>query len=193
MSVVVLLLSLSIGAYRYATTRAELNRSIVSHAGMLRCIEAYKAEFNDYPAPVNPDVTVTIDGVKFSVAGAMLLYQILSGDGTDQMVAGGKPSDGTIENDEPSSLALGLEWVKWKEVDGHRFTIDPHGHPYQYEKGGSADAVNPTYDAWSYDGDTATLGLRDAATKRDPAKTTRWIKNFPLQNFSGAPEPGTRK
>ena len=166
------------------------NSSIVGHASVIRCIEAYKTELNEYPAPANPDVTVTIDGVKFPVGGAMMIYQIVGGDGDDQIAAfaaGGKPSDGLVENDQFSSYTIGVDWIKWKEVEGRRFAVDSYGHPYQYEKGGSPDAVNPTFDVWSYGGDSTTFGLRDAATKRDPVKTARWIKNFPLQVVEASP------
>jgi hypothetical protein len=189
-ALVVLVGSLAVGARRFADEKAALNAGVVSHARVMGVLERYKTEFQDYPAPARPDETVVIDGRTFPVGAAMMFYQILSGDGTDQISVSsttGKPSDGTIDNDEPSSLALGLEWFPWKHLDGRWFAVDVHGHPFQYQKGGTPDAVNPTYDLWSYNGDASAIGLHDAATKRDPVKTARWIKNFPIK--AAVPEP----
>jgi hypothetical protein len=178
-ALVVLVGSLAAGARRFADEKAVLNAGIVSHARVIGVLERYKTEFQDYPAPARPEETVVIDGRTFPVGAAMMFYQILSGDGTDQISVSsttGKPSDGTIDNDEPSTLALGLEWFPWKHVDGRWFAVDVHGHPFQYQN-----------DLWSYNGDASAIGLHDAATKRDPVKTARWIKNFPIK--PAVPEP----
>ena len=183
LAIVILLGSLALGSWNFANQRAVRNDCIVGHSRILGVLEAYKAEFQDYPAPAHPDETVTIDGKTFPVGAAMMLYQIMSGDGTNEIStssATGKPSDGNIENDEPSKLALGLEWFPWKLHDGRWFATDALGHPFQYQKGGTPDAMNATFDLWSCMGDPDTIGKIDAATKRDPAKTARWIKNFPI-------------
>lgn len=183
-ALVVLLASLAAGARRFVNERVVLNSSIVSHARLIGAMERYKTEFQDYPSPAHPDETVSIDGKTFPVGAAMMFYQILSGDGTDQISisgATGKPSDGAVDNDEPSKVAIGLEWFPWKNVDGRWFAVDAFGHPFQYDKGGTPEAVNATFDLWSYGGDSNTIGLRDAATKRDPAKIAKWIKNFPVE------------
>ena len=182
-ALVVLVASFAAGARRFANERSVRNSCIVTHARILGFLEAYKREYQDYPTAAHPAETVMIDGQAFPVGAAMMLYQIMSGDGTDQIgapAATEKASDGTLDNDEPVKVGGGLGWFSWKVVDGRRFAADALGHPFQYEKGGSPDAVNPTFDLWSCMGDRATIGKRDAATKRDPAKTAAWIKNFPI-------------
>jgi hypothetical protein len=190
LALIALLASLAAGARRFADERSVRNKCIVSHAGILGFLEAYKTEYQDYPMAAHPEETVVIDGQAFPVGAAMMLYQIMSGDGTDQVgmpAPTAKPSDGTLDNDELPKVGGGFDWFSWKLVDGRRFAADALGHPFQYEKGGSPDAVNSTFDLWSCMGDRATIGRRDAATKRDPVKTAAWVKNFPIEAAAAEP------
>ena len=191
-ALVSLLVSFAAGARKFANERSVRNSCIVTHARILGFLEAYKTEYQDYPMAAHPDETVVIDGQTFPVGAAMMLYQVMSGDGTDQVgtpAPTAKASDGTLDNDEPPKIGGGFDWFSWKLVDGRRFVADALGHPFQYEKGGSPDAVNPSFDLWSCMGDRATIGKRDAATKRDPSKTANWVKNFPIEPA----QPGMEK
>lgn len=177
-----LLLSLAIGAHSFATSTALRNRTIVMHKGILNAMEVFKTEHQVYPEPAHPGETATLDSGSFQVGGAMMLYQLLSADGTDQIkpaVSAATASDGrTDENEAARVLFPGMEPGMWREVDGRYVLIDSYGHPFQFSKGGTPGAVNETFDVWSFGGDVRRTADLDETAKRDGAITGRWIKNF---------------
>ncbi|HSJ01387.1 MAG TPA: hypothetical protein VK956_02995, partial [Verrucomicrobium sp.] len=61
---------------------------------------------------------------------------------------------------------------------GQRILIDGYGRPFQYTVGGSTNAVNSTYDLWSYGDVEPGPVSEDLETKKSPTKSVTWIKNW---------------
>lgn len=181
-AIVGLLLSLAIGAHSFATSVAMRNRTVLRHARILSALEAFKVEHQVYPEPAHPSETAAIDGATYRIGGARMLYQLLSGDGNDEIKPAGaslKASNGKVDSDEPGkAFSAGLNSEDWRVIDGRYFMIDSFGYPFQYDRGGASGAVNATFDIWSFAGDQKHLSDLGAEAKRDPGITAGWIKNF---------------
>lgn len=111
-----------------------------------RVLEAYKNEYGNYPRPVN--------GVTDPVAVAKMLYQAVTGDGTDMIdSAAPTPSDG--EAGTEGMAFVGPWFVSQKElltiVHPERYLMDPWGNPYRYIRGDESAATKNTtsFDLWS--------------------------------------------
>lgn len=180
-AIIGLLISLTLGAMDYAGKTALRNKTVMTHRALLLTLENYKTEFLEYPAASNPTRQAMIDGREFAIGGATMLYQMMSGDGSNEIARTkdtGKPSDGTVENDDPARVMMDLADLPWKEAGGQRYVADAYGHPFQYMRADEPGAVNETFDLWSYAGEAGASGKRDAAAKADAVAARRWITNF---------------
>lgn len=165
------------------------NKTTVSLAAIKSDLEQYKEKYGYYPEPaVEAQKEVgTFDGVTMNSGMAAMLYQAITGDGSDYLKSEGKgaPSDGIVDAQEVgnsinSNLPPRMIFFrgKGKGVPGPRYLVDGYGRPFQYTKGGHPDAVNERYDAWSYGDAPDGLASGDLATKNDSQKTASWIKNW---------------
>jgi hypothetical protein len=183
-AVLLMLVSLSLGGYRHAQKTHSRVTTVFTHAGCLRVLEEVKAATGDYPEPAHPDATAIIGGKLYRIGGAMMLYQLLSLDGANEVkgtASTGKPSNGTLTDDGavvPVWPNLIQNPQAWRLVDGHYFLVDDFGHPMQYQKGGTPDAVNPTFDLWSTAEDSEGANQYSSAIKSNAVLTAKWIKNF---------------
>ncbi len=185
-AVVLMLVSLSLGGCRHAQTTFSRTATVFTHAGVLRVLEDTKTAKGDYPEPSHPEATALIDGKSYNIGAAMMLYQLLSLDGSNEVKATattGKPSNGTLADDgvgttPPPWPDLIQSPRCWRVVDGHYFLVDDFGHPMQYQKGGTPGAVNATFDAWSIAEDSEGSNDFTVEMKTNPTVTARWIKNF---------------
>ena len=185
-AIIALLAALTLGGFQYAQQAAGRNKTTASLAAIKSGLEQYKEKFGEYPAPTDDAKADkgTFGGVEVNRGGGGMLYQALTGDGNNFIklsAASSTVSDGKVEPDEiPNSINSNLPpQMIMKATSGtDRYLIDGFGRPIQYTKGGEADAVNPTYDIWSYghmDRGTVTADLN---TKKDATKTATWIKNW---------------
>lgn len=182
--VAVLLISLVSGAWRFAMQTAARNRTAVIHSGVLNALEVFKSQpqIGVYPEPAHPDATMVIDGKTVRIGGAMMLYQLISGDGTSEIMPGGDPakvSNGRTDDDDPARILVAdLPKNEVLVSEGRYLLIDARGHPLQYVPGGKNETVGANFDLWSYGGDAATLGEHRIEIRRDPAATAKWVKEF---------------
>lgn len=179
----------SIGSLPRSHRATGRNKTTASLAAIKSGLEQYKEKHGYYPeSAVEAQKEVgTFDGVTMSSGMAAMLYQAITGDGSDYLKSEGKgaPSDGIVDAQEVvnsinSNLPPQMIFSRGrgKGVPGPRYLVDGYGRPFQYTKGGHPDAVNERYDAWSYGDAPDGLASGDLATKNDSQKTATWIKNW---------------
>ncbi len=195
MAIIALLAALSFGGFQAAMQSAYRSRTTATLSAISSALEQYKEKFGEYPDPAN---SATLGGSgNMRIGGAMMLYQAITGDGNDQIkLASGtvaKASDGDIDDTERPNVING-DFVPIKDNNGtwksklnatfvtstNQFMLtDGFGHPFLYEKGGSADAVNVTFDLWSIaHSTTMDATIYTLAVKQDGTKTASWLKNW---------------
>lgn len=195
MAIIALLAALSFGGFTYAMQAASRNRTTATLTALSSALEQYKEKFGEYPEAANP--TTAGGSGNMRIGGAMMLYQAITGDGTDQIKLAAttvtKPSDGTIDDTERANVING-DYVPIKDNNGswrsklnatfvtstNQFMlVDGFGHPFLYDKGGSTTAINATYDLWSIaHSTTMDDSIYTLAVKQDGTKTAQWIKNW---------------
>jgi hypothetical protein len=183
LSVVTLVMVLAKGAKDFAKEKTATLKDVELHAKILHVLDAHFTANKFDPTPAHPDETVEINGVTFKSGGSAMLYQILSGDGTDQIFETGKggiASDGSLENDDKEKETTPLTENEGVKINGKWLLVDSFGHPVQYQKGGTSEVLNPKYDVWLYGGDVRFTDRHDAAAKRDLGIMSKWIRNFSL-------------
>ncbi len=181
-AIIALLASLTIGAFSYATTAAARNRTSATHGAIMNSLEKYLQEQAEYPMPAAPDATAQFNNITYKAGGAEMLYQALSGDGTSAIQlasGGGRGSDGRIDDDEARYITMpDMPKETWIQVGGRYYVIDGFRRPFQYTKGGQANAVNPTYDLWSYAQDEQNTQDDSLGAKMNPQINAQWITNW---------------
>ncbi|MBX7211309.1 MAG: prepilin-type N-terminal cleavage/methylation domain-containing protein [Verrucomicrobiaceae bacterium] len=180
-SIIALLASMTMGAFSYAQRSAMRNRTTAMHRGIISGLENYHSEYGEYPTPASDGVTEKFGTKTYETGGAMMLYQALSGDGTDKLrLAGGGGSSSDNKWTEGEKMMLS-EMPKEFYTRGNSnvyMLLDAFGHPFQYTKGGTMNAVNPSYDLWSYGEDDMNTKSTDKTSKLTPKVSAKWIKNF---------------
>jgi len=181
-SILALLASLTIGMFKYAQTAASRNRTLTTHKALMGGLEKYQADFGEYPEPTDPNAQAEFNNIRYLSGGAEMLYQAMSGDGTNAIrISGGQStaSDGVIDDTESPNMKMSDMpkdiWIR----QGNRFYIvDGFRKPFQYTKGGDPQAVNPTYDLWSYGQDEHNTTEFSRTTKLNPQTVNKWITNW---------------
>ena len=115
-------------------------------------LEAYRSDFGEYPRPKLPKTFVKFGSVNYDISGALMLYQVLSGDGTDAIDCKLPPraSNGKIDDEElPYMKLTDMPRDMWKRIPEGYIIVDGYGHPVQYESA-NAETLNHTYDLWSF-------------------------------------------
>lgn len=182
-SIIALLSAMTMGAFTYAQRAAMRNRTTAAHRAIISGLENYNSEYGEFPSPASEGETSDqFPGKRnYNIAGAEMLYQALSGDGTDKIKLGsgtGAPSDGEWTKDEKMLLTDMPKEMFTQGGSNIYMLIDAFGHPFQYTKGGTTDAVNSTYDLWSYGEDDKNTMSMDKGVKEDATASAKWIKNF---------------
>ena len=187
-TIIAILAALTMGTFTFAQQSASRNRTTAGLSAIVNGLEIYKEKFGEYPAPVNTTSTGSGSSAGLRIGGALMLYQAITGDGFDNIAGADKAgskgpptSDGKVDDNERVNSIKGdlPKTMVLNTADGYML-IDGFGHPYQYEKGGTADAVNTTFDIWSFaqlDSARAASGY-SVATKKDEKATAVWIKNW---------------
>ena len=134
-------------------------------AAITAAIEQYKMLNAAYPRPVGGSTDPKIQ--------AGMLYQVLSGDGSDRIDGARPVASSDRQPGTESQVLLAAATVGRKKatmVHPDFYLIDPWGQPYRYQRGDEgADAVNKTtFDVWSE-------GTRYPDQEDDEEK---WITNW---------------
>ena len=156
---------------------AARNRAAAFHRAIISGLEQYHSDFGEYPKPMPRNREIELDGRRYQVDAALMLYQTMTGDGNDCITTSksGYPSDGKITNDE-------LKFAKLQDIPREMILqtpagyilVDSFGHPFQYSTG-NMDTVNTTFDLWSFAQDEPIKATR--TTKQSP-EAGHWIKNW---------------
>ena len=147
----------------------------------MSALENYRSTYGEYPAPVNPNMQTVIDGKIYDVAGALVLYQVLSGDGNDKILTKDRkahhPSDGIVSDLERKRAELKKlppEMIRLTSV-GY-LLVDAFGHPFQYSLAGPT-TINVNYDLWSFAQSSPPL-LLSKDVKQSDITACQWIRNW---------------
>ena len=145
-------------------------------------LERYNADFGEYPEPAMPESTAVFNNKTYRSGGAEMLYQAMSGDGTSAIklaTGGGKMSDGRVDDSEAPNVKLtDMPKEMWLLLNNRYYMIDGFRKPFQYTKGGQPDAVNPTYDLWSFGQDEQNIQDVTITIKTNPQINNKWITNW---------------
>ena len=179
-AIIALLAAMTFGAFSYAQNAAMRDRTTAVHRAIVSGLERYNSEFGEYPEPSSAATTRSFNGRSYTTGGALMLYQALSGDGSNaiQIAAGGTPSDGRWDTGEKMLMNEMPREIYMYQGSNIYMLLDGFSHPFQYTKGGTPDAINPTFDLWSYGEDEANTTAVSRTQKQDPRTSAKWIKNF---------------
>jgi prepilin-type N-terminal cleavage/methylation domain-containing protein len=197
------LAALILGTFSYAQDKSKRTATEVRMGVITSALELYRNDFGSYPEVASAGETVSIRKLQYEVGGAEMLYQALSGDGTDKILVktsdgagSGEASDGTVEGPEAQNVKVrDLKKDMWLNQDGRYFMVDGWGVPFQYVRavnttvastpGGQPPppaTMNPTsYDLWSYGTDTENTSARSIDVKTNTElrqQSEKWIKNW---------------
>lgn len=151
-------------------------------------LERYRERYGEYPEPVNGDETAEImPGKVYRIGAAKCLYQALRGDGCDAIKGvtsignGESQSDGSVSTAEIKNAVIpDMPEGMWRKVGGSYILVDSFGRPFQYIKADSEkkNAINSTYDLWSYATDEKNSMAKSKDTEAHASLGARWIKNW---------------
>lgn len=156
--IIIILAGLVISTAGFIQKKAARERAKAEIAAMEAALESYRADNGIYPD--NTDVA----------KGAKVLYQALTGDGDDALVAsGGVASAGMSKWGDKGKTYF--EFDLKKQVNTNNWTvIDPWGAPYFYATG--TNRFNPaTFDLFS-------TGGKGIITDTNSTNVVHWIKNW---------------
>jgi len=179
-SIIALLAAMTMGAFTFAQKSAMRNRTTAMHRAIISGLENYHSEYGEYPAPAS-DSSDTFNKKTYNIGGATMLYQALSGDGSDKIKlgsGGAAASDGRWDTDEKMMLTDMPKEMYMRGGKNSYMLLDAFYHPFQYTKGGTANAVNSSFDLWSYGEDEENTKSTDKSSKQNPRTSAKWIKNF---------------
>jgi type II secretory pathway pseudopilin PulG len=199
-AIIAMLAALGFAGLRFAQNKSREKETVNLIADIGKSIEEYRQERGNYPRPANPEEETSIDSKSYGVGGAKMLYQVLSGDGTDAIKGGAKLPTGTQKSaEDPKEPGVGKIYmdtviaptqqqikdkkhVKLVESSGESsyFVVDPWRHPLQYQvpekdkNGLVSDSVkmhsSSNFELWSY-GSLKT-------PEDSPEAQKEWITNW---------------
>ncbi|HCN79454.1 MAG TPA: hypothetical protein DIT13_20005 [Verrucomicrobiales bacterium] len=198
-TIIALLFGLTIGGFTYAQRFANRSKTAATIKAVQSGLERYNTEFGEYPEPASPGDTISIQDKTYTVSGASMLYQAMSGDGYDAIKiavppanAGNPQSNGQVEADESrNTMITDMPKDIWRELEGRFFLIDGFSKPIQYVKalpqnltggaGANPTTINTHYDLWSYGEDeenTMSTSIESNAGGPLRQASEKWIKNW---------------
>ncbi len=143
MAVIAVLAGMILGMAGYVQRKAARDRARSEIAAMEAALESYRVDNGSYPA--NPLMRSSSATSPPTSGGADILYQALTGDGTDKLMDGGVASRGNKKYGETGQTY----WEpKDNQLNAERNQIcDPFGRPYNYVSPGYFNTA--TFDLWS--------------------------------------------
>lgn len=179
MIIIALLVTITVAVLGFAQKKGRISKAEVMIKALSLSLEKYKNDQGEYPEPQNEAQMGDFGGENIEMGAAAMLYQAVSGDGTDAIFGGSKPSQG-----EPGTA--NEAYMEQARVGNNSFVrkvgesyvlIDPFGNPWQYrrydEDRGSSNEPwtnNPTFDMWSY-------GL-DETFGDEADQNVKWVTNW---------------
>lgn len=191
-AIMVTLAALTMVGFKSAQITASRNRTSAFHKSISVGLEQYFQDAGEYPTPRDPTSQTSIQGKRFIVGPAKMLYQVLSSDGDDQIVLGQSrfgPSDGQWSTEESKYIRMTdmPKEMKLQTQDGF-FLVDGFNKPFQYMKGPdrprpgqpppTPNTMNTTFDLWSYAESEINTTETSLGAKRDIKISGKWIKNW---------------
>lgn len=191
-TIIGLLGALGFAGYQVALNKGAQKQTLARLNGLQLGVESYKLDNGEYPESIGGEKTTTVKGQAYNVGGAIMLYQVVTGDGDSAIKGGGVPSIGTpgstgkIYWDEISPpTKKDIEKKKSKPAvavseDESYFVIDGWRKPFQYIKSlkdrnkriSNIDLVHSDadYEIWSY-------GKLEGPLE-DPESQKEWIASW---------------
>ncbi len=190
-AIIATLAALTLVGFKSAQTTASRNRTAAFHRAIQSGLEQYFNDNGEYPTPKDSTNEGNFQGKSYKTGGARMLYQALSGDGSDAIMlsSAGTASDGKVSGDVEIANVKLTEMPREMRVESDNgwVLVDGFNHPFQYTKGpdrsrtgeaqGSKTTMNATYDLWSYAESDQTTQT-DLSAKQDPKISAKWIKNW---------------
>ena len=180
-AIIAILAAMTMGTFSFAQKSAMRNRTTAVHRAIISGLENYNSEYGEYPEPASDGASREFNGRNYKIGGAQMLYQALTGDGTSSIkiaAGGGGASDGKWTDDEKMLLTDMPKEMYTLSGTNLYMLLDGFAHPFQYTKGGTTNAVNPTFDLWSYGEDESNTQETGKGPKQDAKTSAKWIKNF---------------
>lgn len=199
-AIIAMLSALGFAGVRFAQNKSRQSDTTALIQDVSKSIEEYRQERGNYPRPAMDEEETQIEGTSWKIGGARMLYQVLSGDGTDALKGGEKMSNGQMgsakSEEDPDAGKVYMDTVtaptkqqiadkkhqKLVEAAGDTgfFVIDPWRHPLQYqlaERDKNGVITNnikmysdSNYELWSY-------GALKKPDETEQAQA-KWITNW---------------
>ncbi len=201
-TIIAMLAALGFVAMQYAINkgREKDTQALISNIGA--AIQSYKDDRGSYPRPANDELTTVVKNETYKMGGAAMLYQVLSGDGTNAIKGGDKiptGEQGSAQDEKDPDLGkIYMDTVvaptrkmredkkqaKYVEAEGDEnfYVCDPWRHPLQYqvpERDKNGQITNDIemfsssdYELWSY----GTLKKPDDSEESQLKWITNWTK-----------------
>ena len=143
MAVIAILAGMILGTAGYVQKKAARDRARTEIAAMEVALESYRVDNGWYPA--NPLKKAPSTPNRPTSGGADILYQALTGDGTNKLMDGGVASLG---NKQYGKNGVAYWEPKDNQLNAERNQIcDPFGRPYNYVSPGYFNTA--TFDLWA--------------------------------------------
>ena len=138
-AIMAVLASLTIVGFRVAQTTAARNRTAAFHSAIKSGLEQYFGENGEYPTPSDTSSSGQFQGKTYIIGPAIMLYQVLSGDGDSGIVLGSSKlgaSDGEVTANEVEYITLtDMPREMVRSYENQWIVIDGFNLPFQYTKG----------------------------------------------------------
>lgn len=180
-AIVVVLAGLILGGMGYAQQKAASSRATGEIAALSNLIEAFKADFGDYPRSddaahkTSTAPPKTVPDARFSAFLAVHLFgrQVTPATNITHITNWARKNNWAESGLGPADPPVEVKVVGDNGTVvtvGSRSLVDPFGNPYGYSTGGT---YNPTFDLWSTAGATPS-----PASESVDSLSQRWIKNW---------------
>src|SRR5262245_6827635 len=84
-TIIALLAAMGFLAMQFAMNKSREKDTQTLINNISRAIEEYKDDHGNYPRPAEDKATTVVSNETYVIGGAKMLYQVLSGDGTDNI------------------------------------------------------------------------------------------------------------
>ncbi|MDG2123124.1 MAG: type II secretion system protein GspG [Verrucomicrobiales bacterium] len=179
-SIMALLAGLVAATAQSMNRAARAKKAVTQIAAMETGLESYKVDYGEYPEAKGSSKMDFEGSGSYNVSGARMLYQALSGDGSDAISG----TEGSASNGQMGDTTDGEIYLPYLDPENNSqnmvaneeedyYLADPFGKPYQYRKAGGPERTNNiTYDLWSF-------GPKEASPSYNPQDhPATWLTNW---------------
>ena len=157
------LTALAVPIVKGVQERSKRSKAKVQIQAIADGLEQYKTIWGNYPEPAN--------GSKNPIDQAKMLYQAMSGDGTNMIRGGVPPTPSDGRTDPQGKLIMPAAFAGSKTahfVHEDYYLMDPWGRPYNYMRG---DEDNQTFNKTTFD-------LWTEASRKPNDDEEIWVTNW---------------